>query len=519
MSRIDVKENGMVRVATALLLVELMAGTSETAGSPALRVLAAANRAMGRLPSNASYELRGSIDAEGRTGNYREAVRMRDGAFAARSQFKLFGEADGYDGRRAWHQDRSAASHMQDAPFTHADSISVAWLKRRGYLQPGSAPVDKAEQETIDGKPATVLTMRPRGGNAVRLAFDDATHLLVRVQRQRPLNTVTESYSDYRKFGGVDMPFAIDVEENGDHKLIHVSAYRRLRTSPLVRFSAPQWPHDLVMREPSTLALASLSFAVVPATINGHTYDFILDTGGHNIITPAVLAELGLSAEGKGSSGGSGPGRVAVSDTKIDELKLGGATMTNQHFTVLDLGNAVKRKGKPDMAGILGLEIFERMAVTIDEPRNKLTITPFNQVGVCHGDAIPLLFDDDQPAVSGRIDNIPAQIGIDVGNGGIPIVLWRWAEAHKLADTFRSGKKGGGSGVGGNNVTYRTSHHDVVIGRTALRDTDVNYSTTPTGYFSSRADSMNLGRTLLQKYAVRFDYSRSEMCIMDADPT
>jgi hypothetical protein len=152
--------------------------------------------------------------------------------------------------------------------------------------------------------------------------------------------------------------------------------------------------------------------------------------------------------------------------------------------------------------------------VTIDEPGNKLTIEPFQSGRPCEGDKIPLLFDDDQPSVGGTIDGIPALIGIDVGNGGIPIVLWRWAEAHKVADRFSKGKENTGHGVGGSNVTYRTPHHNIVIGRTELRDTDVNYATTKTGYFSSRTDSMNLGRSLLQKYAVRFDYAQGHMCVI-----
>jgi hypothetical protein len=262
------------------------------------------------------------------------------------------------------------------------------------------------------------------------------------------------------------------------------------------------------------LPLDQLSFAVLPARINGHDFDFILDTGGHDILTPAAAAALGLSGEGKGSSGGSGEGRVATSDTRVAELRLGSATMTDQHFTILDLGGAVKRKNKPDMAGILGLEIFERMTVTIDEPHQRLTIEPFRVDRRCEGDAIPLLFDDDQPAVRGTIDGIPAQIGIDVGNGGLPIVLWRWAEAHKIADRFSHGTKGEGHGVGGSNVTFRTPHHDIVIGRTGLRDVDVNYATSKAGYFSSRGDSMNLGRALLQKYVVRFDYAQGIMCVM-----
>lgn len=34
------------------------------------------------------------------------------------------------------------------------------------------------------------------------------------------------------------------------------------------------------------------------------------------------------------------------------------------------------------------------------------------------------------------------------------------------------------------------------------------------GYFSSRTDSMNIGRALLQKYIVRIDYPQGIMCVM-----
>jgi len=502
-----------MRVAYGLLLVEILLASAAPAAPPrAQSVLSAASRAMGRFDPSSTMELRGSIDAEGRTGDYREAIRMLDGACVSHAQYRLFGEGDGYDGRVRWKQDRSAASHTLNAPFSKADAVTLAWLKRRAYLRPGSAKIERVKRETIGGRSATVLTMRPRGGNSIDLAFDNKSHLLVRVQRTRPLSIVTESYGDYRRVGSAKVPFKIEIEDSGDVQSIHPSGYERVAGA--TRFSAPPQPRDMVMTGPSTLPLASLSFAVVPATINGHQYDFILDTGGHNIVTPEIAAALELTSEGKGTSGGSGPGRAEVSDTQIAELKLGSATMTGQHFTVLDMDGAVKRKGKPDMAGILGLEIFERMAVTVDEPANRLTIEPFRPGRPCEGDRIPLLFDDDQPSVRGTIDGIPALIGIDVGNGGPAIVLWRWAETHKVADRFRKGKEGSGSGVGGTNVTYLTKHHDIVIGRTALRDMDVNYATTKTGYFSSRADSMNLGRALLQKYAVRFDYSQNEMCII-----
>ena len=507
-----------MRVAMALVLVEiLLVSAAPAPASRARSVLTAAARAMGRFDPNATMELTGRIDAEGRTGDYREVVRMRDGAYTTHAQYSLFGEGDGYDGRIHWKQDRSAATHNLNAPFTVADTITLAWLKRRGYLQPGTARIERVGHDTIGGRRARVLTMRPKGGNSIRLAFDDASHLLVRVERTRPLSIVTESYGDYRRIRGGLLPFHTDILEVGGDASTSTIQLRTAATLVNVSskaFAPPPPPHDTVMTGPATLPLEALSYAVVPAQINGHQYQFVLDTGGHDIVLPAIAKELGLSTEGQGTSGGSGPGVVPTSDTRVAELKLGSATMSAQHFAVLDLGTGFQAKGQPLRAGILGLEIFERMAVTVDEPHSRLTIEPFRAGRRCEGDAIPLLFDDDMPAVRGTIDGVPAQIGIDVGNGDIPIVLWRWAEAHKLAAKFRTGKKGSGSGVGGSNTIYRTPHHDIVIGHTALRDTDVNYATTPTGYFSSRADSMNLGRTLLQKYVVRFDYSQGHMCVI-----
>jgi aspartyl protease len=502
-----------MRVAAACALIELLIASTAHAAQPnARRVLGQARHEMGRITGSGNLEAIGRIEAEGRTGDHDEVVRPSNGAFAIRNRFTPFTEAEAYDGRIHWKEDRSGATHLLNAPFTVATTVTEAWVKRRGYLQPGTARVEHAAHEKIGGRGATVLTMRPRGGNPVRLAFDDSTHLLVRAQWNRPISTVTETYGDYRKVGRFKAPFRIEIEESGDRTRIAIRHYARPRRSAAA-FARPRPPSDTVIDGPATLPLAALSFAVVPARINGHEYDFILDTGGHDILTPAAAAALGLKGEGQGSSGGSGEGRVATSDTRVAELRLGSARMTDQHFTILDLDGAVKRKGMPDMAGILGLEIFERMAVTIDEPHHRLTVEPFQPGRTCEGDRVPLLFDDDQPAVKGSIDGIPAQIGIDVGNGGLPIVLWRWAEAHNIADRFSHGTKGEGHGVGGANVTFRTPHHDIVVGHTALRDADVNYATSKAGYFSSRSDSMNLGRALLQKYVVRFDYADGYMCV------
>ena len=145
--------------------------------------------------------------------------------------------------------------------------------------------------------------------------------------------------------------------------------------------------------------------------------------------------------------------------------------MTNQHFAVLDLGTGFQTKGQPHMAGILGLEIFERMAVTVDEPGGTLTIEPFVPGRPCEGDRVPLLFDDDQPSVAGKIDGIPALSGSTSATAAFRSCCGDGPK-RTVADAISQRREGSGSGVGGSNVTYRTSHHDIVIGHTLLRDTD-----------------------------------------------
>jgi hypothetical protein len=507
----------ILRAALCLILaVPASANAAPVDRARAASVLAAAARAMGRLAPDSVLEAQGIIEAEGRSGQYDALVRAGDGAFVQRNAYALFAEAEGYDGRSHWRQERSGGTHPLNAPFARADGVTQAWLKRRGYLRPGSARLEAVAQETIGGQPATVLTLRPPSGNNARLAFDDATHVLVRVQTDHPTSTITESYSDYRRVGSAMAPFRVGIEESGDLQSIRVNHYTRLAGAARGRFAAPGPPADTAIAGPATIPLDGAVFAVIPARINGHAYDFILDTGGHNILTPAVAAALGLTAEGSGSSGGSGAGRAAQSDTRVQRLELGSATLTDQHFYVIDMGNAVIRTGRPPMAGILGLEIFERMIVTIDEPRGRLTLAPSRPGQHCEGDRIPLLFSDDQPTVRGTIDGTPGLIGIDTGNAGTAILFWRWAEAHDLAARYRNGRERTGSGVGGNNTTWQTPHHEIVIGRSALHDLDANYSESRAGAFSSRADAANLGHALLRNFVVTFDYANAEMCLRPA---
>ena len=189
--------------------------------------------------------------------------------------------------------------------------------------------------------------------------------------------------------------------------------------------------------------------------------------------------------------------------------------MTDQHFTVLDMGNAVKRKDKPAMAGILGLEIFERMAVTVDEPGGTLTIEPFRPGRPCEGDKIPLLFDDDQPSVAGNDRRHP---GADRDRRR----QWRHPDRAVALGRSAQGRRPVSQRQGRQRQRRRRQqrhlpHASTTTSSSAARRfaTWTSIMRRPRPAISRRApNSMNLGRALLQKYAVRFDYAQGHMCVM-----
>lgn len=493
-----------------VLAASLMSPAAARARSATADVLDSARSTMGRLERTGALVASGVLKSSSDAGRWTQAVDMRNGRFIARSSFRLFSVSSGYDGRTLWKQDRSGTSHRLDAPFSRAEALTQSWLLRRGYLEPKGARYGYIGQGQIGTHSVVTLLAVPNGGNPVQLAFDRASHLLVQLTRELPNHISVERYADYRRVGRVLMPFRIESGEGAD-TAISVTRYD-LRAASTARFAVPPRPRDTRISAVRPVALDGRSYPSITARVNGKDYDFIVDTGGHNILTPAVAEKLGLMVDGQGSSAGGGTGTVTQRDTRVRELQVGGATMSDQHFYVIDLGPAVVRQDKPPLGGVLGLEVFERVAVTFDVPRGTLTAMPF-ALARCDGHSVPIRFDDDMPLVMGSVDGMPGLIAIDTGNGGLPIILWRWATANGVAGTFLKGQTIEGSGLGGKSPLVRSPHHRLLIGEVELADQEVAYSRDRAGTFSSRTEAANIGHPLLAHGPVTFDYSRGVMCI------
>ena len=376
--------------------------------------------------------------------------------------------------------------------FSQAASRTDAWLTRRGWLRAdaGSARIGLAETRTQDGSRFVVLEATPPHGQPVEMWFDASTFLLERTVRTMPISIQTVRYSDYRRVSGIALPYTIETSDSSapTKDIVRVDQWEPRKHVPNATFAAPTPPDDTTLDGETTLPLDIDGFVMVAARLNGRDFDFILDTGGHNIITPEVAKLLDLHAVGEGTSGGSGSGTLTQQYVRIERLELGTATLRDQHFYVLPLQyDTVERGTQPPLAGILGLEIFERFAVRIDYPDARLTLRKLDRFHHATGGVpVPIMFDDDQPLLQGRIDGVSGLIGLDTGNGSTLVVQPVWARSNGLADTLKRGVETVSYGSGGASANWVSRVLSVEVGGVELRNQIVRYAEDRSGAFSSR---------------------------------
>ena len=503
-------------VAAVSLAVTMSAAHAADVKKSAMVEFAKARVASGGARWNA---VKGTLRGEGRIelarlpGRWSRDEDVAGGRFASRSDVSVFRIAEGFDGRERWRQDPSGGVHPLNGAFSKQATITEAWLARRGWLRPDGdhAQIAALSTRIDDGRRYVVLDAVPRGGQLVQLWFDAERHLLDRTVRTMPISTLTVRYGDYRPVAGLRLPFRIESRDSAtsDVEIVEVERWTPIDTFNGSAFAAPMPPDDTTLNGETTIPLDIDGLIAVTAKLNGRAFDFILDTGGHNIITPPVAEELGLHPVGQGASGGAGAGELAQQYVRIDRLDIGAATMRDQHFYVLPLQcGTVERGARPPLAGLIGLELFERFFVRLDYPHRTLTLRQVApQERRVAGRAVPITFDDDIPLIEGRIDGIPGLLALDTGNSSTTLVQGVWARRHGLADRLKRGIETVSYGAGGVSRNWASRIDSVEIGDAVLKRPIVRYAEDAAGAFSSITEAANIGTETLANFVLDFDYA------------
>jgi predicted aspartyl protease len=463
-----------------------------------------------------SYQ--GADNSSGMAGQSSYVDDVKTGRSVSNSDFQVVRFKEVWDDAQHWRQDQSGGVHRLDSEFAQQATITDEWLTRRAYLKPDAekAVLGPVQSQTEAGKNYDTIWITPVHGQPVQFWFDSVTRLLAKTVRTMPTTIQVTTYAGYKTVSGVLLPFKITTNDGaGNLDVFDISDYRVNVAMSDETFQAPRIPDDTtVAGGEATVPIEVNGFVTLEARLNGQgPFAFILDTGGHAILTPAAAELLGLHPAGAGNAGGTGSGTLPIQFAKVARVEIGGVTLVDQNFFVIPLQyDTVDRGPRPPLAGILGLELLERLAARLDYRNHTLTFWPRESYRPpISAKAVPITFADDIPLLGAQLNGVPGDFALDTGNTGSLLVQHVWADQHGFGDEMKRGIAMMSFGSGGASQTWVSRLDDFEVAGSSFHHIIGSYANDTQGALSSRTEAGNIGSDILQNFTLDFDYAHERI--------
>ena len=463
-------------------------------------------------PDRPGVALRGTVRVDYLHGRFTELIDARNGRFVRRFSLAGLAETTGSDGTTAWIKDWSGTVHRYDAAHAHAVAATDAWFERRGWCASDrlAARMTQAVRRLQAGRAFDVVQAVPRGGVPVEIWFEVASGLPDRTILRLNEDTRVVRFSDWREAGGSVIPFVrrIEYPEGGDVVTLTTLAIEPDPAPRAADFAPPSAPDDVRMARGARSTTVPIRFEahkiLVGVMLNGKgPFPFVLDTGGHFILSAATARRLALTVLGQNPKADPASGGGFV---RVRELRIGDAIVRDNVAHMIPYPFARLERGRlPPKAGWLGLELFERFAAIIDPDKRTLTLTPLREHAARYaGTRVPLSFDEDAPLAPCRVDGVPGECMIDTGNAGPTIVEGHWARGAGLNPRFTRGLDAG-QGV-------RIARAELDVGAVHLpREIVAAYPPAVRGSESTTVEAAILSETVHERYVTSIDYRQGAM--------
>jgi predicted aspartyl protease len=497
-------------------------------------VLAANHAAVGAAPASGSARFEYSHTEAGLTGTQIDRFDLAAGAYVESVSADGVAEASGFDGRLPWQRDISGANTPQEGGDRIPTAVSRAYRFANLWWRAdrGGAVITYAGRETQGGRTLDHLVITPKGGKRFDAWFDADTHLLARIAEDQQFLHVTETYGDYRPEGGLMLAHTIKDDPGEGEGGIATSSLVRASfgpAEPLSAYACPTAPPtgaSIAAGAASTTVPFRLlnNHVYVQAYVNGKgPYTFIVDTGGHTLLSHRVVTEAGLKPVGEAVTSGAGEGHSTSGFVHFDEIAVGGVRLRDEMGFATEIYDR-SIEGFP-VDGMIGFELIRRMVTQIDYGRRTITFTdparfqPKGAEAKTLGVAIPFVFYDHLPNVRGSIGGLPARLDIDTGSRTELGVTSPFVAAHQLRAEFRKGTSAvTGWGVGGAARDYMVRLPSMKLGPVEVDNVAAGLSEARGGSISDPNYDGNVGSGLLKRFVVTFDYARQVMYLKRIEP-
>lgn len=509
---------------SALMLALAACATPGVSGGAvpgeAAAILDANHQAAGTGPSTGTLTLDYSFSGQGLSGTTRVVGDQAHGWFVASQDLGILKGANGYDGTHAWMRDMSGVPTPQDGGDKPALAINEAYREANLWWRSdrGGAAIEVKADETVNGAKADHLTVTPAGGKPFDVWFDATTHQILQLREQSGFQTYTTQFSDFRPEAGRVVAHVQKVDDgSGPEGLLTLKLTGANLAAPAdaAAYAMPtDMPNDHAVGDGSTTVpfVLNNSHIYVQAKVNGTgPYNFIVDTGGHDIVTPDVAKALKLTSAGAVTSSGAGDKSTTAGFTHVHLFTVGGATLKNQDVVTLDFAPYELEGLK--VGGMLGFEFIRRFVVRIDYGTNEMTIIdPARFDAKEAGTPVPFTFYDSNPDVIGTFDGRAAHYNIDTGSRVEVTMTAPYIAANNLRAAYPHGTElVDGWGVGGPVRSFVARVASLTMGDVAISEPVASLATSKGGAFSDSNYDGNIGSGLLKRFVVTFDYAHEVM--------
>ncbi len=458
----------------------------------------------------------------GLNGTSENLTDAKTGAYWTFLDLGVDNEHDGYDGKSVWTQDGSGQVAVQGSDDAVKAAVNTAYQNAHGYWHPDKWPADivYAGTKTEGTRRFDLVRVTPNGGRPFDLWFDANTHLLDRLIEQGAIRTTTTVFSDYQVVSGVEMPFRIHLS-NGETKYdsdLVVNSVVFEATAPDKIFSPPPPP-----KADFGFAAGAKSATVPFRLINNHMYvevtldgkgpyELLFDTGGSNVITPTLAAELGLKPQGAFQGSGAGEKSQDVGLVKIAREDIGAAHLDNQVFAVIALESFGAVEGRK-ISGIFGFEVFKRFIVRTDYEKNQVVLSdPDGWTYQGSGVRTPFKLKEVIPVVAGEIDGVAGNFQLDTGSRVSLSLMTPFVDANKLVAKYGAKLSGvDGWGVGGASHAWFVRARHFTFGGVTVDDPVVGLSQQHSGALSDIYTAGNVGAGILKRFNITWDYPHNQI--------
>jgi len=295
----------------------------------------------------------------------------------------FFKVREGYDGERIWMVDPNGKLQLRRDAASLEYQKTMCLLESQAYLFGGAGfELEAIGKDTVGSIPCEVLRLEVEGGTTARLFYNDSTYLIERMEIKAPEGITIQTYSDYRRVGGVMFPFFERTELPAIGQRIEMrfrSIVPNKLIDPIVFLPPAADVRDY--RFTGRAASADIPFEYryrhlfVPARIAGYDKDvlFLLDSGaGMTVIDSSIAAAMHLPHGGTMPGAGAG-GMASFSLTRVPGLTIGGIELSEQTAIAFPVSDLLRKFEETAIGGILGYDFLSRFVTRIDYNREVLS--------------------------------------------------------------------------------------------------------------------------------------------------